>query len=60
MIFIGVGLVALLAAVAGVGVMCYKKYGTLFSMTAEHEENIMEFLSCFIPETVRSGLHKRK
>ncbi|KAK3739081.1 hypothetical protein RRG08_049205 [Elysia crispata] len=26
-IFIGVGLVALLATVAGVGVMCYKKYG---------------------------------
>ncbi|KAK3795585.1 hypothetical protein RRG08_049203 [Elysia crispata] len=26
-IFIGVGLVALLATVAGLGVMCYKKYG---------------------------------
>ena len=31
-IFIGVGLVALLVTVDGVGIMCYKKYGKMSSM----------------------------
>ena len=35
MIFIGVGLVALLVTVAGVGIMCYKKFGTMSSMKSE-------------------------